>query len=233
MEGIANLLGMAIQRGGRESEMRESEARLRIALDHQAVLTQEISHRVKNSLAAVGGLLSMQARTTTSQEVRQALADAGHRVDTIAAIHDQLWRQSDVRTINLKEFVADLCDQFATAVACPEISGEAPSILVATDQAITLGLLVNEVMTNAFKYAYDGAAGPIVLSISEQENGALRLTIADRGRGMPADFDAGSHKSLGIKLIRSLSQQLGASPEWHPTYPGTSFQLVFPVSIRA
>jgi two-component sensor histidine kinase len=227
LEGFANLLGIAIQRGRREQQVKLSEARLQAALDHQAVLTQEISHRVKNSLAAVGGLLSMQARTSTNDDVKQALADAGSRVNTIAAVHDRLWRQSDVRTINLREFVTDLCDQFAAAVANHEITCKAPDIAIATDQAITLGLLANEVITNAFKYAYGGGPGPVSLEITECEDGKLRLAIADQGTGMPSGIDVTSSKSLGVKLIRSLSQQLGGIPDWLPMNPGTSFEVRF------
>lgn len=227
MEGFATLLGLAIHRAQREVEMRSSEARLQTALQHQEVLTQEISHRVKNSLAAVGGLLAMQARTTDNDVVKNALGEAGNRVNTIAAIHDRLWRQKDLRSVRLREFVDDLCEQFRTAVSSKSITCTAPDIVISADKAITLGLLANELVTNAFKYAYDGGDGPVALVMIMVADSGLRLEVIDHGRGMPRGFDASTNRSLGIRLVRSLSQELGGTPEWLEGGPGTTFRLEF------
>lgn len=229
LESFANLLGVAVQRAQREEALRGSEERLQVALTHQEVLTSEISHRVKNSLAIVSGLLTMQSRASTHEDVKHALTSASHRVHTIAAVHDRLWRQRDVRSVDLKEFVSDLCKQFAAATSAKSITCSAPSISLASDQAVTLGLLFNELVTNVFKYAYDGADGPVSIELVEMSDNIVELIVADQGRGMPQGLDPMSGKSLGLKLIASLSQQLGATPQWDTSSRGTTFRLKFKI----
>lgn len=227
LQGFATLLGVAIQRTRSDRELHASQDRLQLSLDHQQVLTQEISHRVKNSLSVVAGLLDMQARLSESDDVKLALQEAGQRVHTIAAVHDRLWRRSEVRSVSLREFIGELCLQFESAAAGCAITHEAPDFTVSTDQAVTLGLLANELVTNAVKYAYDGSSGPVGVSITTHPDGRLRLTVSDGGKGMPEGFDAASGRSLGIKLIRSLGRQLGGIPEWRAGHPGTIFTIDF------
>jgi two-component sensor histidine kinase len=168
MQGFANLLGGAIER-------QRSEARLQAALDRQELLTREMSHRVKNSLATVAGLLSLQARTTESQQARDALADARSRVEAVAQVHDQLWRQPDLAAL-----------------------------------AIPLGLFVNELVTNAVKYAYPGTHGPVRVEAVPSGEGKVRLSVSDDGVGLPEGFDtAAARRSLGMRVIHGLARQLG------------------------
>lgn len=235
MQGFANLLGVALERQqvektARESEARAqaSEARLQQALGHQEVLTREISHRVKNSLAIVAGLLRMQARASSSTEVQLALADAQARVTTMANVHDRLWRTNEVHTTNLAEFMNELCVQFRGSAGLGQVlAADFAPVTVASDQAVPLGLLTNELVTNAFKYAYPGGEGEVRLSIQPTEPGILRLTVSDDGVGVPAAFNGKSSKSLGMKLIASLARQLGGDPQWHQSNPGTRFVLDF------
>ena len=99
--------------------------------------------------------------------------------------------------------------------------------MLATDQAVPLGLLVNELITNALKYACGPDRGEVRVSIEFIEPKSLRLAVRDDGKGLPADFEASSSTSLGMKLISSVSQQLGGTPEWRPGNPGTHFILDF------
>ncbi|MBM3605431.1 MAG: GAF domain-containing protein [Alphaproteobacteria bacterium] len=233
LQSFANLLGVALERQRVEEARQESEARLQEAMAHQEVLTREISHRVKNSLAMVAGLLGMQRRAAADPALQRALDDARARVTTIAQVHDRLWRADEVHTINLAEFVDELCGQLrATAGPGQTLSTEVAPVLVATDQAVPLALLVNELVTNAFKYAYDAGEGDVRITIRSTEPGHLRLTVCDEGQGLPPGFAAESAKSLGMKLIASLGHQLGGQPEWQDADPGTRFVLEFPVQER-
>lgn len=228
MQGFANLLGVAIERQQAEAALRTSEARLQEAMEHQEVLTREISHRVKNSLSIVAGLLSMQGRMSTEPEVQRALADAQARVHTMAQVHDRLWRKDEVHAINLAEFMGDLCEQLRSSAGPGQtLTCEFAPVTVATDQAVPLGLLTNELVTNAFKYAYPTGAGDVRITTKPTEPGHLRLTVCDEGPGLPPEFDASKSKSLGMKLIASLSRQLGGRPEWQSANPGTRFVLDF------
>jgi two-component sensor histidine kinase len=219
MEGLAAILGVALQREEREEQLRD-------ALRHQEVLTQESSHRVKNSLSIVAGLLAMQARTS-SEEAARALRDAGHRVQTIASVHDRLWRNNAVHVVPLRSFLVDLCQQLQATTSEVTVDCEADDVQIRTEQAVTIGLLVNELVTNAVKYAFDGGSGTVRVKVRRAED-RLLLEVADQGRGLPADFDPAATSSLGARLISSLSRQLGGEPEWKSSKAGTSFSLTFP-----
>lgn len=234
MQGFANLLGLALERQQVEEALRNSETRLQETMAHQEVLTREMSHRVKNSLGMVASLLSMQRRTSSEPALQRALDDARARVTTIAQVHDRLWRAEEVHTINVAEFVGELCDLIrATASPGQTLSTDIAPVLLATDQALPLALLVNELVTNAFKYAYPTGEGEVHLSVQPMEPGHLRLTVCDRGQGLPPDFDAENARSLGMKLIASLGYQLGGQPQWQDARPGTRFVLDFLVQERS
>jgi two-component sensor histidine kinase len=235
MQGFANLLGIAIERQRAEEAMRTSEAGTRAnelllehALEHQEVLTREISHRVKNSLAIVAGLLNMQARTADHPAVERALEDAQSRVHTIAQVHDRLWRAHEVDSISLADFMEELVERLrSTATPGLMLICDIAPILLATDQAVPLGLLVNELVTNASKYAFPGGAGEVRVSVREEAAGHLRLSVSDNGVGRPSNFSQMAVKSLGMRLINSLARQLGGKPQWEDAQPGTRFVLDF------
>ena len=227
MQGFANLLGVAIERQHSEEALRTSDAQLRQALEHQGVMTKEISHRVKNSLSIVAGLLRMQARASGNDEVRRALADAETRVRTIAAVHDRLWRADEVHTINLAEFLGGLCEQLAASGPAHAVSYDIAPVMISTEDAVPLGLLANELVTNAIKYAPPKAPGDICLTVTPLDRDRLRLEVRDRGPGLPVEFDTARLPSLGMKLIDRLGRQLGGRPEWQDANPGTRFVLEF------
>jgi len=235
MQGLANLLGIAIerQRAGEALQISERRARanemlLEQTLQHQEVLTREISHRVKNSLTIVASLLSMQARTTKQPEVERALEDAQSRVQTIAQLHDRLWRADEVQCISLAGFMSELVEQLRSSTpADVALTCDFVPVTVATDQVVPLALLVNELVTNAIKHAYPDGGGKVQISIREGDGEHLRLIICDNGIGVPEDLDATRSTSLGMKLINSLARQVGGQPEWQDVQPGTRFVLDF------
>jgi len=194
---------------------------------HQETMTREVSHRVKNSLALVASLLGLQARATRQDEVRRALLDAEARVGTIAEVHDQLWRRGDVTTVDLADFLGRLCANLQATAPQHRLVFEADrAIVVATDRAIPLGLLLNELVTNAFKYAYPGSSGDVRVILSAPEPGQIRLEVVDRGQGLPEGFDlARLTGSLGVRLISGFVRQLGARLETSSAEPGARFVL--------
>ncbi|QDA36194.1 GAF domain-containing protein (plasmid) [Paracoccus liaowanqingii] len=228
MQGFANLLGVAIERHYVEEALRTTEARLRTAVAHQEVLTREISHRVKNSLAMVAGLLSMQRRDSSDPSLVKALEDAEARVTTIAQVHDRLWRADEVHRVQLAAFMSELCDKISmSAPSSQTLTCAFASVSIATDQAVPLALLVNELVTNAFKYAYPAGVGDVQVTLELAGPGQMRLTVSDQGQGLPADFDAEASDSLGMTLITGLSSQLNGQLQWHNNHPGTGFVLDF------
>jgi two-component sensor histidine kinase len=200
LAGFAGLLGIAIER-------QHADAELRQALEHQAMLTREMSHRVKNSLASVVGLLRVQSRSAQSEAVREALKDASSRITTIAQVHDHLWRSAMIGFVDIADFAGELCrklqETFPHTVRC-----NFGHLMISADKAIPLGLLINELVTNAVKHAYPDGPGEIEVS-GERRGDDLHVEVSDRGVGLPKDFDIDQPRaSLGFKVIKSLLAQL-------------------------
>lgn len=225
--GIANLLGVALERQRSEEALHHKEHLLQQALEHQEVLVKEVSHRVKNSLSIVAGLLHMQGRASKDPGLRQALSDAQARVQVIAQVHDRLWRRDEVQSVNLADFLGELCDHLQASAPDHELVFEVAPVVVATDQAISLGLLANELVTNAFKYAYPGGSGRVSVAVAHAGPEVLRLEVADGGVGLPGGAVAGASGGLGGRIISSLTRQLDGEVEWRDARPGTHFVMTF------
>jgi two-component sensor histidine kinase len=223
LASFAGLLGIAIER-------QQADARLRDALDYQALLALEMSHRVKNSLASVIGLLRVQSRATAPDEVRTALDEAVSRVATIAEVHNQLCRGSQIGFIDLANFIRELCSRLQSEAGAITLNCQADAVLLAADHAIPLGLLVNELVTNAFKYAYPGGSGAIDVFVRNIENG-VHLEVSDRGVGLPDGFDINqTRSSLGLKVITGLVRQLGGRLTIQSNQPtGARFLFNLPI----
>ncbi|WP_342149902.1 sensor histidine kinase [Methylorubrum sp. SB2] len=202
MQGFANLLGSAIER-------LRSEAELKVALERQDLLTREMSHRVKNSLAVVAGLLALQVRGTDNADVKNALSDARARVEAVAQVHDQLWRQPDITRTDLAGFLEALCEKLAESAGANALRCRADAVTIPADLAIPLGLFVNELVTNAIKYAYPEGQGEIRVEASSRDDGGLTVSVSDDGVGLPAGFDpTKARASLGMRVINNLARQL-------------------------
>lgn len=228
LQSFANLIGVALDRQRSDIALQASEARLLEALSHQEILTREISHRVKNSLAMVASLLSMQKHTVVDPAIRRILDDASARVMTIAQVHDRLWRANEVQQVDLAPFMNGVCEQLrVSAAAGLKLHCEVAEVMLATDQAVPLALLTNELVTNACKYAYPGGQGDIRITIRSTGDDRLRLEVGDRGQGLPQDFDAAGATSLGMTLIAGMARQLGGRSTWQDANPGTHYILDF------
>jgi two-component sensor histidine kinase len=223
LEGFAGLLGIAIER-------QHADAELQSALEHQAMLTREMSHRVKNSLASVVGLLRVQARNAQSEDVQNALKDAASRITTIAQVHDHLWRSKQIGFVDIADFAGELCRKLQETSPGHELHCKFDSLMISADTAIPLGLLINELVTNAAKHAYPNGPGEIHVA-GNQRGGELHVAISDQGIGLPKDFDIDQPRtSLGFKVIKSLLGQLDGRITVSSNQPnGTTIQLDLPL----
>jgi two-component sensor histidine kinase len=230
LQGAANLLGMAIER-------QRIESNLKAAVEQRDVLLQEIEHRVKNSLQLVISMLHLQASSVADEGVRRQLQEASGRIAAVARAHQRLHQGGEARTIELGTYLAELCGDLGASVGACTIEPELePRILVATDRAIPLALIVTELVTNAAKYAYPGSgSGPIRVVLTIDPAHGIGLSVADDGVGLPAGFDPATSSGLGMRIARALAQQAGARLELAPCARGTEFTLTVPsdTSIRA
>jgi two-component sensor histidine kinase len=223
LAGFAGLLGIAIER-------QHADAELRGALDHQAMLTREMSHRVKNSLASVVGLLRVQSRNAASDEVRSALKDAASRITTIAQVHDHLWRSTKIGFVDIADFTGELCRKLQETVSHP-VSCTVNHLMIPADMAIPLGLLINELVTNSAKHAYPDGSGEIRVT-GERRGADLHMEVSDLGIGLPKDFAIDQPRaSLGFKVIKSLLAQLDGRIAVGSNAPkGVTIQLDVPLA---
>lgn len=208
LQGLANFVGVA-------SDRIAMEQRLRKAVEHQQMLVREASHRVKNSLALLSGLMKMQARTVATNEAALALGDASDRILAVATTHDQLWRQDQSEAVDLAELLPQLCRQLDAQSPTVTVHSEIAPFEVVPNKATSIALLITEVVTNAFKHAFDDQAGGEVRVQLSCVGGEASLTLRDNGRGLPEGFDPNGaiSASLGMRLIKTLGSSIGSTVE--------------------
>jgi two-component sensor histidine kinase len=212
----------------RTAELETANAQLRAALREKEALLQEVHHRVKNNLQIVAGLLSIQARTV-APELAPYFADSLQRIRAMGRIHQQLYTSADASRFDLGEFLealaADLGEAYGASSAGIACRIEAEPVQVDFDVATPLVLIVNEVLSNAFKHAFpEGSGGEIVITV-RRSGGAVVLAIRDSGPGMPAAAaTARRPDSMGLRLIDLLARQIGAATRFEAA-DGTVFTL--------
>ena len=217
------------ERSAAHSELRETVDRLELALLDKAVLFQEVHHRVKNNLQIVASLLAMQSRAMRDPDAAGKLRDTEQRVKAMALVHEQLYGQKEISSVDLAAYFRTLAPQLvATHPANTSIALRldlAPTSL-SLEQSIPCGLILTELITNALKYAYPEGHGEIAVQLSSGES-AVELTVSDTGVGLPDGFDLKNSKTLGMTLVQALAKQIGGSLEIGPA-PGCAFTVRIP-----
>lgn len=223
LQGAANILGMAIER---ERHQRSLE----VALERHQVLLREMSHRVKNSLMIVSSLLHLQASDVGDPVLTSHLEEAAHRVSAIAKAHDRLAHSGDIGRMDLGEYIEMIGKDLDASVAHCVIHVDARhGIEIPTDRAISVALVVNELITNAAKHAYKGkTGGQIWVALAEDDDGNLTISVSDEGAGLPQGFDLDKPKGLGMRIITAFVQQLKGTLKARDRNPGTEFVITFP-----
>lgn len=210
--------------------------RLSTAVVQQELLMQEIHHRVKNNLQVVASLLNLQASRIRLPEAQAEFQSARDRVRTLATLHRHLYAHGELHTIDMREFLIELCSQLFQAMG--EKAGErlrleieAPELKMSSDQAVPLALIVTEAVSNAVKYAFPGGRrGSISVNLTADLDHA-ELEIVDDGVGIPAgriETDAGTRDGIGIQLIRGFARQLGATLQIEEGN-GTRYKVYLPL----
>jgi two-component sensor histidine kinase len=221
LQGAANILGMAIER-------ERHERRMTAALERDVILLQEMSHRVKNSLSIVVSMLNLQAREVGNAELTAHLREASRRVAAVAQAHDQLAHNSDVSRMDIGRYISAVTTNLNESVAsCELITDFAEGITIPTANAISIALIVNELLANAAKYAYRNG-GKIWISGQQNSPTTFTISVRDEGDGLPADFDITRAKGLGMRIITAFASQLQASVVINQLTPGTEFVLTVP-----
>ena len=215
-----------------EKGVQERTEKLQIALAEKTVLLKEVHHRVKNNLTVVASLLGLQADASKDDFAARSLLESQRRVHSMALIHEHLYGTRNLSRLRFDEYAETLATEVYVAFASPEritVDVRAAPIELAVDAAIPCGLILNELLSNAFKYAFPGGrSGRILISFAEDNARCICLAVEDDGVGFPDHLDTSRSETLGLKIVKILSDQLGATLEHHNGI-GTHFKLTFPI----
>ncbi|HEV7371197.1 PAS domain S-box protein [Arenibaculum sp.] len=199
------------------------------ALDDKTVLLREVNHRVKNSLQLVSGLLNLQVAAAGDETIRHHLRDAAHRISAVAQVHQRLYRADQFHSLDFGSLLTELCDDLAKGAGGPRaivLEVDAGALELPVDHAVPLGLIANELVTNAIKHGK--TAAQVRVSLTRQAGGLL-LTVADQGPGLPAGFDPGRSSGLGMRIVSALTRQLCGSIEIPAVSAGARFDVFIPL----
>ena len=206
------------------------------SLHEKEVLLREIHHRVKNNLQVISSLVSLQVDRFVDDHDRSLMQETQHRIQSMAQLHEFLYQSADFLSINIREYLSQIVDELLVAWACVsdrvEITKSIDNLNVSLEIALPIGLIVNELVSNSLKYAFVGKeSGNLDISLV-MEGETVVLCARDDGCGLPEDFRISEAVSLGMVLIRSLTQQLHGRISV-VSEKGTAIQIVFPNGILA
>ena len=211
----------------------EAEGQIKASLVEKEVLLKEIHHRVKNNLQIISSILSLQSRRSDNPFVVEVLAESQLRLQSIALLHETLYRSQNLSKIDMNHYLHELVNNFMRSLSQSvnsDISLTATDVILNIDKALPFGLITTELVSNAFKHAYKdlppGASRPVSILLHTTDAGT-ELVISDKGVGMSPENDPASAKSLGLRLVRSLCQQLRADLQVD-TNGGTTFHIIMP-----
>jgi len=196
------------------SERKRAEEEIKRQLAEKEVLLQEVHHRIKNNIASIGGILSLQLRSATHPEAIAVLQDTSARVDSMRVLYEKLLVSKDYQDVSVKKYVESLADAIVSLFpdqAKIRLNQQFVDFHLDPKRLFPLGIIINELLTNVMKYAFAGKkSGQIRLSLSKQDR-RVSLVLQDNGVGLPEGFDPESSAGFGLKLVKMLSQQLGGS----------------------
>jgi len=209
-------------------ERKQSEKAIKEALTEKNLLIAELHHRVKNNLAIISGLFSLTINDNLHEDAKNVLLESRNRVRSMALIHNRLYKSDSFTDVNFDEYIHELVSEITTSY--PSISNavkvktDINNVILNVNSAIPCGLILNELLTNAYKHAFkDKTEGEISISFLHQ-NGQFIMTVRDNGCGLPVDYN--KKQSLGITVIEALTEQLDGNSKFTDNQ-GTHFELTF------
>jgi chemotaxis family two-component system sensor kinase Cph1 len=212
---------LAARQGRRLRELNqrlsESVAEKDALIQQKEMLLHEVNHRVQNSLQLVSSFLGLQARASEDEALKENFEEARRRLTAVALVHRRLYRADQIETVDLARYMEELVDDLQQSLG-PEWAGmfslQLAPVVVPTDRAVTLGLVLTELVINANKYAYGGRPGPVEVTLSKLDT-RMRLIVADKGRGRQ-----GHTQGFGSRMMNAMVSQLQGELVYEDNEPG-------------
>lgn len=227
-------LEQALERWRLKRQRADAEQAIRVARDRAETLLREVNHRVANSLGLVAAMVRMQASVVGDPSATRALQETQARISAIAGVHRHLYTSSDVGQVELARYLSHLIGELSTSLSGNDgqvaISIDMEDIRIATDRAVAIGVIVGELVTNAFKYAFIGtASGKIRVSLAGHGDGRASIEVSDDGIGFTPSQPA-QGTGLGSRILKSMAKTLGAEVVYRPLPRGTTVTVIFPLA---
>jgi PAS domain S-box-containing protein len=215
------------------TERKQTDARLRTSLEEKEALLKEVHHRVKNNLQLITSLLNLQAAGIADPAVSELFAESRNRVRSMALVHENLYRAGNFARVAMRTHIQNLCNQLSYAYGMNgrqvQLAIEVDDLELEIDRAISAGLIINELVSNALKHAFpDGRAGRVRVELISVGKDSCTLTVRDDGVGLPLAIDSQASDSMGLQLVHDLAHQLQGTVTIMRD-GGTSFRIAFDV----
>lgn len=233
---VAHSLAIALYQAQLRRELQEHILWIEGSLHEKELLLKEIHHRVKNNLQVISSLLNLQAQAVNDPAACSALRDSQMRVRSMALIHEKLYQSDNLAEIRLGSYIKNLSNNlfhsYLSNGAQIKIISQVEEITIGIDNAVPVGLILNELISNSLKHAFPGnRAGEIGIELQHETADIVLLRYHDTGVGLPDGFDLKTSKSLGMRLIYSMAQQLNAKLNL-ANQNGIRFELRFPIEVK-
>jgi two-component sensor histidine kinase len=228
---VANSLTVAIQQARLREELHRHATHLETSLQEKEVLLREIHHRVKNNLQVISSLLSLQSDHVTDERAVEVFQDGQNRIRSMALVHEKLYQSENLAWVDFAEYIVSLSRYLFRAyrnhAARVRLDIDTEDVLLDVDSALTCGLIVNELVSNALKHAFPvDREGEIRVQLHTDGDRHVVLRVGDNGIGLSHDLDVGQTESLGLRLVNILVEQLDGTIALHAT-SGTAFEIRF------
>lgn len=213
------------------SERHQYESELKASLKEKETLLKEIHHRVKNNMAIISSLNSLQSKFIDDERLSRVFEEGRNRIKAMSLVHEKLYQSESLSKVNVRDYLQSVCENlylsFGLGSDDIELKITADSFSINLNTLIPIGLIVNELVTNALKYAFeDMQGGAIELSLGREHSGKFTLVISDNGVGVPEGVDFNTTNTLGLQLVNTLVLQLGADIELDRT-GGSTYRITF------
>jgi two-component sensor histidine kinase len=213
-----------------EQRVKDRTVDLAQARDKAEVLLAEVNHRVANSLAMVSSLVSLQSRTMKDKVAQEALKETQARIDAIASVHKRLYSSGDARFVDFDEYLSSLLNNVETAMRDEghgaSLRYDLDALKLKPDISVNLGVIVTELVTNAFKYAYPNSSGEVRVRLRRLSASQAELVVEDDGIGRGAGAPP-KGTGLGTRIVNAMARTIGADVEYVVRHPGCGARLAF------